>query len=107
MRLHRMPIPTILGLSVVPPWSRIRGRELEFDRHTGQGGNRLDPLGLRVTRRTAAAFLIGIREDGSRLFFVFGRGCRGAGRRTIPGGSRGERNDRERAIFGRSLAREQ
>ena|SRR5208337_4039959 len=30
---------------------------LEFDRQTGQGGNRLGPLGLRETRITAATFL--------------------------------------------------
>jgi len=43
---------------------------LEFDRHTGQGGNRLVPLGLRETRLAAAAFLE--RQDGRLAdFFCF------------------------------------
>jgi len=43
---------------------------LEFDRHTGQGGNRFVPLGLRETRLAAAAFLE--RQDGRLAdFFCF------------------------------------
>ena len=57
---------------------------LEFDRHTGQGGIRLDPLGLRETRRTAAAFLM---SQGGRLagFFCFRAGMQGSGTANDPG----------------------
>ncbi len=49
---------------------------LEFDRQTGQGGNRLGPLGLRETRITAVAFLrmMGGAARGLFLFLAgFGR----------------------------------
>jgi hypothetical protein len=75
---------------------------LEFDRHTGQGGNRLAPLGLSLTLLTAAAFPLGL-EGWLADFFclaVFDRGGTVYDPDRIP---RCERNER----FGRSLGREQ
>ena len=72
MPLHRLPTSTILGRNFVPPWSWNRGRMLEFDRQPGQGGIRFAPLGLSVTRSTAAAPLSD--RGRARGLFLFSAG---------------------------------
>ena len=77
---------------------------LEFDRQSGQGGSRLDPLGLRETRRTAAAYLM---RRGGRLaaFFCFRAGLQGSGTANDPGAGPQQQRQRQRneQRFGRSL----
>lgn len=69
MRLQRKPSALILGFRVCRRGRLDEAFALEFDRHTGQGGIGLVSLGLRATRKTAAAFLVD-GMAGLRAFFV-------------------------------------
>ena len=101
MRLHRTADSDDFGANVCRHGRGIEAAMLEFDRHTGQGGIRLAPLGLRVTRSTAAAFLSG-QGGGLADFFCFRRDSQGSGTATIPSGSRDVNGDGKHDSGGRS-----
>ena len=74
MRLHRQSTPTILGL-----FSCRHGRGIEagiciFDPQTGQGGNRLGPLGLSNDPIDRGRPTCRDRGGGLADFFCFSAG---------------------------------